>query len=220
MNAQVPTYNLSIYVANRPGALARIAQTFSRRGFNIESLVVSAGATGDFSRMTITAKGDEAGLEQVIMQCSKLVDVLACREHTDEEVVARELALVKVAVDSHQRGEVLQIADHFRAKTVDLSENSIVLEATGSSEKLDAMVDLMRKYKIIELVRTGKVIMARGERETEIRRGGFAVARSRRARLSAGSAASVETGIWNPDKINIILDFIKSRFVLLRNLFN
>ena len=116
--------------------------------------------------MTITAKGDESGLEQIIMQCSKLVDVLACREHTDEEVVARELALVKVAVDSHQRGEVLQIADHFRAKTVDLSEKSIVLEATGSSEKLDAMVDLMRKYKIIELVRTGKVIMARGERET------------------------------------------------------
>ena len=166
MNKESSAHNLSIYVANRPGALARIAQTFSRRGFNIESLVVSPGATGDFSRMTITAKGDKAGLEQVIMQCSKLVDVLACREHTDEEVVARELALVKVAVDSHQRGEVLQIADHFRAKTVDLSENSIVLEATGSSEKLDAMVDLLRKYKIIELVRTGKVIMARGERET------------------------------------------------------
>ena len=166
MSKENPAHNLSIYVANRPGALARIAQTFSRRGFNIESLVVSPGATGDFSRMTITAKGDKAGLEQIIMQCSKLVDVLACREHTDEEVVARELALVKVAVDSHQRGEVLQIADHFRAKTVDLSEKSIVLEATGSSEKLDAMVDLLRKYKIIELVRTGKVIMARGERET------------------------------------------------------
>ena len=166
MNTQVPTYNLSIYVANRPGALARIAQTFSRRGFNIESLVVSPGATGDFSRMTITAKGDKAGLEQIIMQCSKLVDVLACREHTDEEVVARELALVKVAVDSSQRGEVLQIADHFRAKTVDLSDKSIVLEATGSSEKLDAMVDLLRKFKIIEIVRTGKVIVARGERET------------------------------------------------------
>ena len=104
MNKEASAHNLSIYVANRPGALARIAQTFSRRGFNIESLVVSAGATGDFSRMTITAKGDESGLEQIIMQCSKLVDVLACREHTDEEVVARELALVKVAVDSHQRG--------------------------------------------------------------------------------------------------------------------
>ena len=167
MSKELLAHNLSIYVANRPGALARIAQTFSRRGFNIESLVVSAaGTNGDFSRMTITAKGDEAGLEQVIMQCSKLVDVLACREHLDEEVVARELALVKVAADSSQRGEVLQIADHFRAKTVDLSDTSIVLEATGSSEKLDAMVNLLRKYRIIELVRTGKVIMARGERET------------------------------------------------------
>ena len=166
MSTDIPTHNLSIYVANRPGALVRIAQAFSRRGFNIESLVVSPGATGDFSRMTITAKGDAANLGQIIQQCSKLVDVLACREHNDEEVVARELALVKVAADSAQRGEVLQIADHFRAKTVDLADKSIVLEATGSSEKLDAMVDLLRKFKIIELVRTGKVIMARGERET------------------------------------------------------
>ena len=166
MKNQTLPHNLSIYVANRPGALARIAQTFSRRGFNIESLVVSPGASDDFSRMTITARGDDAGLEQVIMQCSKLVDVLACREHTDEEVVAREMALVKVAADPSQRGEVLQIADHFHAKTVDLCDKSIVLETTGSSEKLDAMVDLLRKFKIIELVRTGKVIMARGERQT------------------------------------------------------
>jgi acetolactate synthase I/III small subunit len=166
MNKEFPTHNLSIYVANRPGALVRIAQAFSRRGFNIESLVVSPGATGDFSRMTITAKGDEAGLEQIIMQCSKLIDVMACREHNDEEVVMREMALVKVAVEPSQRSEVLQVADHFRAKTVDLSDKSIVLEATGSSEKLDAMVNLLRKFKIIELVRTGKVIMARGERET------------------------------------------------------
>ena len=166
MSTSVPTHNLSIFVANRPVALARIAQTFSRRGFNIESLVVSPAANSDLSRMTITAKGREAGLEQIIMQCNKLVDVLACREHTDEEVVARELALVKVAADSTRRAEVLQIADHFRAKTVDLADKSIVLEATGSSEKIDAMVDLLRKFKIIELVRTGKVIMARGERET------------------------------------------------------
>ena len=160
------THNLSIFVANKPGALVRIAQAFSRRGFNIESLVVSPGAAGTLSRMTITAKGDYNGLEQIIAQCAKQVDVLACREHTDEEVVARELMLVKVAVGTEQRGEVLQIADHFRAKTVDLTESSMVLEATGGSEKLDAMVALLRKFKIVELVRTGKVIMARGERQT------------------------------------------------------
>ena len=94
------------------------------------------------------------------------MDVIACREHSDEEVVARELALVKVAIDPEHRELVLQIADHFHAKTVDFNENSLVLEATGSSEKLDAMVNLLRKYKIIELVRTGKVIMARGDRQT------------------------------------------------------
>lgn len=166
MNNEQMTHNLSIYVANRPGALVRISQAFSRRGFNIESLVVSPGASGDLSRMTITVKGDAAGLEQIIKQCSKLVDVLACREHTDEEAVARELALVKVAVEPAQRGEVLQVADHFRAKTVDLAENAMILEATGGSSKLDAMVNLLSKYRIIEIVRTGKVIMARGDRET------------------------------------------------------
>lgn len=166
MSKDIRTHNLSIFVANRPGALVRIAQAFSRRGFNIESLVVSPGARGDFSRMTITAKGNLEGLEQIIKQCTKLVDVIACREHSDEEVVARELALVKVAIDPEHRELVLQIADHFHAKTVDFNENSLVLEATGSSEKLDAMVNLLRKYKIIELVRTGKVIMARGDRQT------------------------------------------------------
>ena len=109
--ASVRTHNLSIYVANRPGALARIAQTFSRRGFNIESLVVSPGKTAELSRMTITVKGEEAGLEQVIQQCSKLVDVVACREHDDAEVVSRELALVKIRVEAPRRAEVLQIAE-------------------------------------------------------------------------------------------------------------
>ncbi len=158
--------NLSIYVANRPGALARIAQTFSRRGFNIDSLVVSAGARPGFSRMTITAEGDEAGWEQIVAQCSKLVDVLACRCHEDEEAVVRELALVKIKCDVAARAEALQIADHFRAKTMDLTETSMILQATGSPRKLDAMVGLLRKFEIVELVRTGKVLMARGEAET------------------------------------------------------
>ncbi len=164
--AAVRTHNLSIYVANRPGALARIAQTFSRRGFNIESLVVSPGKTEELSRMTITVKGEEAGLEQVIQQCGKLVDVVACREHEDEEAVARELALVKIRADAARRGEALQIADYFRAKTVDMAEQAMVLEITGQPEKIDAMVGLLRKFGIEELIRTGKVLMARGEAET------------------------------------------------------
>jgi len=164
--ASVRTHNLSIYVANRPGALARIAQTFSRRGFNIESLVVSPGKTAELSRMTITVKGEEAGLEQVIQQCSKLVDVVACREHDDAEVVSRELALVKIRVEAPRRAEVLQIADYFRAKTVDMAEQAMVLEITGIPDKIDAMIGMLRKFDIEELIRTGKVIVARGDRET------------------------------------------------------
>ena len=165
-SASLRTHNLSIYVANRPGALARIAQTFSRRGFNIESLVVSPGKTAELSRMTITVKGEEAGLEQVIQQCSKLVDVVACREHDDAEVVSRELALVKIRVEAPRRAEVLQIAEYFRAKTVDMAEQAMVLEITGIPDKIDAMIALLRKFGIEELIRTGKVIVARGDRET------------------------------------------------------
>ena len=165
-SASLRTHNLSIYVANRPGALARIAQTFSRRGFNIESLVVSPGKTAELSRMTITVKGEEAGLEQVIQQCSTLVDVVACRAHDDAEVVSRELALVKIRVEAPRRAEVLQIADYFRAKTVDMAEQAMVLEITGIPDKIDAMIALLRKFGIEELIRTGKVIVARGDRET------------------------------------------------------
>ena len=162
MNKEPSAHNLSIYVANRPGALARIAQTFSRRGFNIESLVVSAGATGDFSRMTITAKGDEAGLEQVIMQCSKLVDVLACREHSDEEVVARELALVKVAGTGEHRVEALRMAEAFRARVVDATNASFVFELTGRTAKIEQFIALMRPLGLREVVRTGIAAISRG----------------------------------------------------------
>lgn len=159
-------HTLSAYVANKPGVLARIAQVFARRGFNIDSLVVSSGGDGDFSRMTIGISGDPDGLDQIIKQVSKCVDVLHCFDHTGENAVVKELALIKLAVDTSQRTEALQIAEHFGAKTVDLTENSMILMVTGNSDKLDALVDMARKYKIIELVRTGKVVMARGDEET------------------------------------------------------
>lgn len=159
-------HTLSVYVANKPGVLARIAQVFARRGFNIDSLVVSSSSDGAFSRMTITAKGDPAGLDQIIQSVTKLIDVVHCAEHTGEESVMKELALIKVAVTAEARGEVLQIADHFGAKTVDLTERSLILAITGNSDKLDALVELLRKFKIVELVRTGKVVMARGDQPT------------------------------------------------------
>ena len=159
-------HTLSVYVANKPGVLARIAHVFARRGFNIDSLVVSSSMDGNFSRMTITAKGDPSVLEQVIQALKKLIDVIHCVDHTGESVVVKEMGLIKIAVGPDQRTEVLQIADHFKAKTVDMTESSMILMTTGDTEKLDAMVNLFKKFKIVELVRTGKVVMARGEEET------------------------------------------------------
>jgi acetolactate synthase-1/3 small subunit len=159
-------HTLGVYVANKPGVLARIAQVFARRGFNIDSLVVSSSMDGNFSRMTITAKGDRAGLGQIIQALLKLIDVIHCVDHTDEDVVLKELALVKLAVGAENRGEVLQIVDHFGGKTVDLTDRSLILMATGNADKLDALIGLLKKFRIVELIRTGKVVMARGEEET------------------------------------------------------
>lgn len=156
-------HTISVYVANKPGVLARIAQVFARRGFNIESLVVSPAMDGQFSRMTIGLSGNREGMEQIIKQTSKLIDVLRCVDHTDKAAVIKELALVKVAADAAHRAEVLQVGEHFRCRTVDLTETSIIFQCTGNSDKLDALIGMLAKFGIIELVRTGKVLMARGD---------------------------------------------------------
>jgi len=161
-----PLHTLSVYVANKPGVLARIAQVFARRAFNIESLVVSAGMDGQYSRMTIGVSGDPEGLDQIIRQVNKLVDVLHCIDHTGEDAVVREMALVKIRCESRQRSEALQIVEHFGCKTVDLTETSMIIVATGDSEKVDAFVNMIKKFDVIELVRTGKVVMSRGETVT------------------------------------------------------
>ncbi len=155
-------HTLSVYVSNKPGVLARIAQTFSRRGYNIESLVVSTAMDGHFSRMTIGVSGAEEGLAQIIKQVAKLVDVLHCTDHTFDDAVIKEMGLVKIAVNNDERGEVLQIAEHFGCKTVDLTDDSIMLQAIGDPIKIDALMSMLQKFKVIEVVRTGKVLMSRG----------------------------------------------------------
>ncbi len=162
----IQTHTLSALVANKPGVLARIAQVFSRRGFNIDSLVVSPTRDGNYSRMTITALGDPAGLDQIIKQVNKLVDVIHCSDLTDKNIVVKELMMIKMRVGSEQRTELLQVAEHFGARSVDLTDESLTMMITGSSDKLDAYVDMCKKYNIIELVRTGKVVMGRGPEET------------------------------------------------------
>jgi acetolactate synthase-1/3 small subunit len=162
----ISTHTLSIYVTNQPGVLARVAQVFARRGFNIDSLVVSSSIDGRYSRMTITAQGSSAGLHQIIQQVNKLVDVLHCTDHATGESVVRELALVKISVNAEKRTEALQICEHFGMKTVDFTETSLIVMGAGESSKLDAAIRMLRNFKIIELVRTGKVVMARGAQET------------------------------------------------------
>lgn len=159
-------HTISVYVANRPGVLARIAQVFARRGFNIDSLVVSPSSDGRYSRMMIAAQGSAEGLEQIILQLSKLVDVMRCVDHAMDTSVIREMALIKLRVDPVQRTEALQICEHFAGKTVDMTETSMIIMMNGNSEKLDACINMLRKFDLVELVRTGKVVMARGDEAT------------------------------------------------------
>jgi len=166
MDPTQSTHVISLLVNNKPGVLIRISLVFARRGYNIDSLVVSPGNDERFSRMTITAKGDPKILDQIIKQLNKVVDVIHAVDHTGEVVVERELALIKLHVPADKRAEIFQIVEHFRGETADLSKNSMTLQITGKSEKIDAMMSLLDQYQIHEMVRTGKIIMARGDLDT------------------------------------------------------
>jgi acetolactate synthase-1/3 small subunit len=159
-------HTISVLVNNRPGVLARTAGLFARRGFNIDSLAVSTTEDPDTSRMTIVVEGPDAVLEQISKQLYKLMDVIKVLDHQDEAVVNRELALVKVDVDAGTRGEIMQIVNIFRANIVDVSERTFIVEVTGSAEKVDALTDLLGKFGIREMMRTGRIVLSRGSRTT------------------------------------------------------
>jgi acetolactate synthase-1/3 small subunit len=162
-----PLHTISILVRNKPGVLVRVALVFSRRGYNIESLVVSADVTnGQFSRMTITCSGDPETLEQIIKQVTKLIDVVHAFDHTGQAVIESEVALVKLTCAVDKRTEILQIGEQFGAKVVDYNASSMILRIYGASDKLDACLALLYPYKIVELVRSGKILMARGSATT------------------------------------------------------
>ena len=158
----LPLHTISLFVNNKPGVLVRVALVFSRRGFNIESLVVSPAAEGRFSRMTIACSGKAEVLEQVVKQLAKLVDVVHAIDHTGDESYEVEIALVKLECALDQRTQILQISEHYKARVVDYGPNSLILQAYGSSEKLDAFIELLRPFQLKELVRSGKLLMARG----------------------------------------------------------
>jgi acetolactate synthase-1/3 small subunit len=149
-------------VENKPGVLARVAGLFKRRGFNIESLAVNITQDPTTSRMTIVVDGEEATIEQISKQLNKLIDVIRVIDYTFAPTLERELALVKVEATAQTRREILDLTHIFRATVVDVGENSMVIEITGDVEKVDAFIALVRPYGIKEIVRTGKIVMARG----------------------------------------------------------
>jgi len=160
------THTISMLVANKPGVLVRIAMAFSRRGFNIDSLVVSPSANEKFSRMTITAQGDPETLEQIIRQANKLIDVIHAWEHKDEDAIHSELALFKLRKKGNSRSVVNGLIKAFRTRIIDDSEDSFIIEQTGETGELDKLEAILKKYGIVEMVRTGKVIMAKGHQPT------------------------------------------------------
>lgn len=156
-------HTLAVIVENRPGVLTRVTTLFRRRGYNIESLAVGETENSSISRITIMVMGDEKILEQVTKQLYKLVDVIKIVDITDKRSVERELVMIKVKADVNVRAEIVQIVDIFRARIVDIGKTSLIIEVTGDSGKIDAIVESLKPFGIIELVRTGIVAMVRGE---------------------------------------------------------
>ena len=161
IESQKALHTIALLVRNAPGVLVRVSMVFSRRGYNIESLVVSPGARSGFSRMTVTCSGDPSILEQMIKQLTKLVDVVHALDHTATDRFETEIALIKIRCAGDARRDVLEIAEHFNARVVDYAAQSLILRVFGGSDKLDAMISLLEEDRIVELVRSGKIVMAR-----------------------------------------------------------
>ncbi|MBP1759686.1 MAG: acetolactate synthase, small subunit [Firmicutes bacterium] len=156
-------HTLAVLVENNPGVLIRVAGLFTRRGYNIDSLTVCQTEDPELSRMTIVVNGDDQIIEQVRNQLSKLVVVHSVSDLTGESVVDRELALIRVQVSTETRSTVLQTVDIFRGRVVDLGRTNITVELTGDIPKIDAFVNAIKPYGLLELVRTGKVAILRSE---------------------------------------------------------
>ncbi len=157
-------YVLSVLVENHAGVLSRVSGLFSRRGYNIDSLVVCETADPDKSRMTIVVRGDEYILEQIKKQLSKLVEVISIEHCEKSATCQREMALIKVKATGQQRAVIIETCSIFRAHIVDVSENALIVEATGSEDKIDSLIRLLEPYGILELLKSGLVAMDRGDK--------------------------------------------------------
>jgi acetolactate synthase-1/3 small subunit len=154
-------HTISVLVENKFGVLTRVAGLFSGRGYNIDSLNVAPTHQANTSRMTIVTRGDDATLDQIVKQLSKLVNVLEVHDFRQSDFIDRELILVRVAVDAKTRAELMQMTDIFRAKIVDVQAKSLTIEITGDDSKIDKFLGLMNAFGVLELSRTGKIALAR-----------------------------------------------------------
>jgi acetolactate synthase-1/3 small subunit len=173
----------AVYVDNKPGVLNRVASLIRRRAFNIESLTVGHSETPGLSRMTIVVDTDERGARLVEANLYKLIPVRRVHNITLVPTIARDLAMIKVAATGDSRTQVMQLVDVYRARIVDVSPDTLIIETTGTEDKIDSLVEVLRPYGVIEMVRTGRVEMARG--------GGVAIAASASAASPAKDTREV-----------------------------
>lgn len=159
-------HTLSVLVENKPGVLTRVAGLFARRGFNIDSLVVAETENPDVSRMTITIDEQDQPIDQVTKQLHKLINVIKITDLDPTSSVEREMLLLKVLADAQSRSEIMQIVEIFRAKIVDVSSDVLLVEMTGTREKVSAFMELLQPFGVVELMRTGRIAMGRGRRPT------------------------------------------------------
>ena len=189
-------HTLVVQVEDQPGVLNRVVSLMRRRSFNIDSITVGHSETPGISRMTIVVAGEDSEVEQVGKQLYKIMEVLKVTDLEDENCVARELALIKVAAKAQTRGEILQIAQIYGARVLDASPSTLLLEATGAEEKIDSLLTMLRGFGIRELVRTGRIAMVRGISAAPGKGTGpiegTATANGRADRVSAASLVSAE----------------------------
>ena len=155
-------HTFTVYVEDRPGVLNRVASLFRRRGFNIQSLSVGHSETAGVSRMTVVVETDDGGAARIKAHLYKVIHVVRVEDITDRASVVRDLALIKVSANHQNRAEVMQLAHVFQARVVDVAPESLVVEMVGSEAKIDALIEVLKPYGLLEMVRTGRVAMARG----------------------------------------------------------
>jgi acetolactate synthase-1/3 small subunit len=168
MGSNGQQHTITALVQDKPGVLARVSSLFRRRGFNIASLAVGNSEQAGLSRMTFVVNGDQDTVDQVTKQLGKLIDVVRISDLSDQETVARELALIKVEVGSANRSEIVQLVNLFRASIVDVGSKSMVIEITGEEDKINALANLLQPFGIKEMMRTGRVAMVRGQAEGRV----------------------------------------------------